>query len=78
MAKSKVFSGPARPNSKKEQFNFRLSLFFCLKSAESEGLSLDTSKGLGREKTKNIFLYFFSELKSSHLSDSIYNLCSSS
>ena len=44
-------------------------------SAESEGLRFDSSWGLrifsfshAREMTKNIFLYFFTELKTYHLS----------
>ena len=45
------------------------------RSAESEGLRFDSSWGLrifslshARDKTKNIFLYFFTELKTYHLS----------
>ena len=45
------------------------------RNAESEGLRFDTSWGLrifslshARDKTKNIFLYFFTELKTYHLS----------
>ena len=44
------------------------------RSAESEGLRFDSSWGLrifslshARDKTKNIFLYFFTELKTYHL-----------
>ena len=49
-----------------------------IRSAESEGLRFDSSWGLrvfslshSRDKTKN-FLYFFTELKSYHLSNFIY------
>ena len=49
------------------------------RSAESEGLRFDSSWELrifslshARDKTKNIFLYFFTELKTYHLSYSIY------
>ena len=52
-------------------------------SAESEGLRFDSSWELRvfslshtREKMKNIFLYFFTELKTHHLSYSIYNFFS--
>ena len=45
------------------------------RSAESEGLTLDSSWGLrifslshALDKMKNIFLYFFTELKTYHLS----------
>ena len=48
-------------------------------SAESEGLRFDSSWGLksfsfshAREKKKNIFLYFFTELKTYHISYSNY------
>ena len=48
-------------------------------SAESEGLRFDSSWGLrsfsfslARDKKKNIFLYFFTELKTYHLSYSNY------
>ena len=46
---------------------------------KSEGLRFDSSWGLrifslyhARDKTKNIFLYLFTELKTYHLSYSIY------
>ena len=48
------------------------------RSAESEGLRFDSLWGLrifslshARDKTKNIFLYFFTELKTYHLSYSV-------
>ena len=48
------------------------------RSKESEGLRFDSSWGLrifslshARDKTKNIFLYFFTELKTYHLSYSV-------
>ena len=50
------------------------------RSAKSDGLKSDSSWGLrivslshAREKTKNIFLYFFTELKTIYLSYSIYD-----
>ena len=50
------------------------------RSAESEALRFDSSWGLRilswsrpRDKTKNIFFYFSTELKTYHLSFSIYN-----
>ena len=63
-----------------QTFGFRahLSLYGSVvehPSAESKGLRLDSSWGLrifslsqARDKTKNIFLYFFTELKTYHLS----------
>ena len=50
------------------------------RSTESEGLKFDSSWGLrifslshAHDKTKNIFLYFLTELKTYYLSYSIYN-----
>ena len=50
------------------------------RSAKSDGLKSDSSWGLrivslshAREKTKDIFLYFFTELKTIYLSYSIYD-----
>ena len=50
------------------------------RSAKSDGLKSDSSWGLrilslshAREKTKDIFLYFFTELKTTYLSYSIYD-----
>ena len=52
------------------------------RSAESEDLRFNSSWGLrifslshARDKTKNIFLYFFTELRTYHLSYSIYLPC---
>ena len=50
------------------------------RSTESEGLKFDSLQGLrifslshACDKKKNIFLYFFTELKTYYLSFSIYN-----
>ena len=63
-----------------QTFGFRAHLSLCSSvvehpSAESDGLRFDSSSGLrifslshAREMTKNIFLYFFTEHKTYHLS----------
>ena len=66
----------------KLNFNSRIDLFRYIdkdRSAESEGLRCDSSWGLrifslshAGDKTKNIFLYLFAELKTYNLSYSIY------
>ena len=74
----------ASPSSMQDACHMNLATEACglvvqHRNAESEGLRFDSSWGIrifslshARDKTKNIFLCIFTELKTFHLSYSIY------
>ena len=76
----------ASPSSMQDACHMNLATEACglvvqHRNAESEGLRFDSSWGIrifslshARDKTKNIFLYFFTELKTYDLSCSIYKV----